>query len=82
MPLELQDPKLRLDYTRLSGLPYVFNIVNLIFICLWVCRISEIEMLSFQQYGDHSTERYSLVWASLIDKEDPLVRRCGISASL
>ncbi|KAF8327068.1 hypothetical protein F5887DRAFT_1084051 [Amanita rubescens] len=56
MPLLLQDPKLRYDYTRLPDMPFI-------------------EMQPFQRYGEHTAERYSLVWAALKDEGDELVRR-------
>lgn len=32
-------------------------------------------MQPFQRYGEHTAERYTLVWAALKDEGDELVRR-------
>ena len=75
MPLALQDMKLRLDYTTLPELPYVFRTPS---ICMVNadCLNRYVEMHSTNQHGnDHKLEKYSVVWAALQAAEDPLCRR-------
>ena len=75
MPLALQDMKLRLDYTTLPALPYVFRTPS---ICMvnTDCLNRYVEMHSTNQHGnDHKLEKYSAVWAALQAAKDPLCRR-------